>query len=114
MRRASAWRARRRRRLFDTNVERIAKDNHVYSASRTYGPTAVQWGEAWSDITLDGSEVIGGFSRTLWQMAKLRKGSKGVGIFYSELGYGHSGSSNIPGYAPLIFEIEFVDKPEEM
>ena len=100
--------------IFDTNVERIAKDNHVYSASRTYGPTAVQWGEDWSDITLDESEVIGGFSRTLWQMAKLRKGSKGVGIFYSELGYGHSGSSNIPGYAPLIFEIEFVDKPEEM
>ena len=100
--------------IFDTNVERIAKDNHVYSASRTYGPTAVQWGEDWSDINLDGSEVIGGFSRTLWQMAKLRKGSKGVGIFYSELGYGYSGSSNIPGYAPLIFEIEFVDKPEEM
>ena len=100
--------------IFDTNVERIAKDNHVYSASRTYGPTAVQWGEDWSDITLDESEVIGGFSKTLWQMAKLRKGSKGVGIFYSELGYGHSGSSNIPGYAPLIFEIEFVDKPEEM
>jgi FKBP-type peptidyl-prolyl cis-trans isomerase len=100
--------------IFDTNVERIAKDNHIYSASRTYGPTAVQWGESWSEITLDGSEVIGGFSRTLWQMAKLRKGSKGVGIFYSELGYGYSGSSNIPGYAPLIFEIEFVDKPEEM
>ena len=100
--------------IFDTNVERIAKDNDVYSASRTYGPTAVQWGEDWSDITLDESEVIGGFSRTLWQMAKLRKGSKGVGIFYSELGYGYSGSSNIPGYAPLIFEIEFVDKPEEM
>ena len=100
--------------IFDTNVERIAKDNHVYSASRTYGPTAVQWGEDWSDITLDESEVIVGFSRTLWQMAKLRKGSKGVGIFYSELGYGYSGSSNIPGYAPLIFEIEFVDKPEEM
>lgn len=100
--------------IFDTNVERIAKDNDVYSASRTYGPTAVQWGESWSEITLDDSEVIGGFSRTLWQMGKLRKGSKGVGIFYSELGYGYSGSSNIPGYAPLIFEIEFVDKPEEM
>ena len=100
--------------IFDTNVERIAKDNDVYSASRTYGPTAVQWGESWSEITLDESEVIGGFSRTLWQMGKLRKGSKGVGIFYSELGYGYSGSSNIPGYAPLIFEIEFVDKPEEM
>jgi FKBP-type peptidyl-prolyl cis-trans isomerase len=34
-------------------------------------------------------------------------------MFYSELGYSYSGSTNIPGYAPLIFEIEFVDKPEE-
>ena len=64
-------------------------------------------------ITLDGSTVISGFAKTLKQMGKLRSGSKAIGMFYSELGYGYSGSSSIPGYAPLIFEIEFVDKPEE-
>ena len=65
------------------------------------------------DITLEENEVIPGFSKTLWQMRKMRKGSKAIGMFYSGLGYGYSGSTNIPGYAPLIFEIEFVDKPEE-
>ena len=39
---------------------------------------------------------------------------KCTGIFTSSLGYGYSGSgSSIPGYAPLIFEIEVVDKPED-
>ena len=39
---------------------------------------------------------------------------KGVGIFYSDLGYSYSGSGkSIPGYAPLVFEIELVAKPED-
>jgi FKBP-type peptidyl-prolyl cis-trans isomerase len=39
---------------------------------------------------------------------------KGVGVFYSNLGYQYSGSgASIPGYAPLIFEVEIVEKPEE-
>ena len=37
---------------------------------------------------------------------------KGIGVFYSPLGYNYSGSgASIPGYAPLIFEIEVVEKP---
>ena len=99
--------------IFDTNIERVALDNDIYSSSKTYEPVPVEWGEEYSDLTLDGSEVIAGFSKTLMQMAKLRKGSKGLGMFYSELGYSYSGSTNIPGYSPLIFEIEFVAKPEE-
>lgn len=99
--------------VFDTNIERVALDNYIYEESKTYEPVPVEWGEEYSSITLDGSEVIPGFSKTLMQMAKLRKGSKGLGMFYSELGYSYSGSTNIPGYSPLIFEIEFVAKPEE-
>ena len=97
--------------VFDTNIEKTAKDNNLYNPDKKYGPTAVQWASKYSEITLDNSSVIGGFARTLWQMGSLQSGSKGVGMFYSELGYGYSGSGNIPGYAPLIFEIEIVDAP---
>lgn len=97
--------------IFDTTDERTAKDNGIYSSSREYKPVPVKWASEYSDITLDGSNIIGGFALTLWQM---RPYEKGVGIFYSDLGYTYSGSGkSIPGYAPLIFEIELVDKPED-
>ena len=99
--------------VFDTSIERVAKDNGLYSSSRTYGPVEIHWGETYSEITMgsDKSTVIGGFALTLWQMRAMEKG---VGVFYSNLGYQYSGSgSGIPGYAPLIFEIELVEKPEE-
>ena len=98
--------------MFDTNIERVAKDNGLYSSSRTYQPTQINWEEEHTDITMgsDESSVIEGFALTLKQMKAMEKG---VGIFYSNLGYQYSGSgSSIPGYAPLIFEIEIVEKPE--
>lgn len=99
--------------VFDTNIERVAKDNGLYSASATYSPTKIKWGEDYSSLTMgsEGSSVITGFAKTLWEMRAMEKG---VGVFYSNLGYSYSGSgSSIPGYAPLIFEIELVAKPEE-
>ena len=99
--------------VFDTTVERVAKDNGLYSASKTYEPIQINWAEGYSDITMGSnkSSVVGGFALTLWQMRAMEKG---VGVFYSNLGYQYSGSgSSIPGYAPLIFEIELVAKPEE-
>jgi hypothetical protein len=98
--------------VFDTNIERVAKDNNLYSASKTYEPMRINWGEKYSDLTMgsDKSSMISGFAKTLWQMRSMEKG---VGVFSSNLGYGYSGSgSSIPGYSPLIFEIEFVEKPE--
>ena len=98
--------------VFDTNIERVAKDNHLYSADRTYEPVVINWKEDHNDITMgtEASSVIGGFSKTL---SKMKAMEKGMGIFYSPLGYGYSGSEpSIPPYAPLIFEIEIVAKPE--
>lgn len=98
--------------VFDTNVERVAKDNNLYSASKTYEPMRINWGEEYTDLTMgtDKSSMIGGFAKTLWDMKAMEKG---VGVFYSNLGYGYSGSgASIPSYAPLIFEIELVAKPE--
>jgi hypothetical protein len=97
--------------VFDTNIERVAKDNNLYSSSKTYEPMQINWGEKYEDITMSSSKnsIIGGFGLTLWQMKAMEKG---VGVFYSPYGYGVSGSgSSIPGYAPLIFEIELVAKP---
>ena len=99
--------------VFDTNIERVAKDNNLYSSSRTYEPMQINWAEKYEDLTMTSSksDMIPGFAMTLWQMRAMEKG---VGVFYSNYGYGVSGSgSSIPGYAPLIFEIELVAKPEK-
>ena len=104
-------------RMFDTNVERTAKDNGLYSSSRTYGPVKIKWGETYSDITMNGSSVVSGFAMALWNLNDLGdsgKMDKAISVFYSPLGYGTSGSgASIPAYAPLVFEIEIVPAPEE-
>lgn len=99
--------------VFDTTIEKTAKDNGLYSASRTYEPVKIHWNEDYKNITMgdDESAVIGGFALTLAQMHPMEKG---IGVFTSDYGYSYSGSgSSIPPYASLIFEIEIVAKPEE-
>lgn len=99
--------------VFDTTIERVAKDNGLYSASKSYEPVRINWGESAAEITMGSnkSDIIDGFGLTLWQMTSREKG---VGVFYSTYGYSYSGSgSSIPGYAPLIFEIEIVAEPED-
>lgn len=94
--------------VFDTTIEKVAKDNGLYNASRTYEPVLINWGENYRDLTkgTDATTIISGFARTLWQM---KNEEKGIGIFNSTFGYGYNGSgSSIPSYAPLIFEIEIV------
>ena len=103
--------------VFDTNIEKVAKDNGLYNPANSYQPVLVNWGERYEELTMgsNSSKIISGFARALWQM---KAGEKGIGIFYSPLGYGHSGSgTSIPSYAPLIFEIEIVkseDKEEDV
>ena len=98
--------------MFDTSIMNVAKDNYIYDSSRTYEPAAIKWAEKPGEITMDGSSLVSGFTQTLWNMANCGPGTKAVGVFYSDLGYGYSGSGSIPAYAPLVFEIEIVDKPE--
>lgn len=99
--------------VFDTTIEKVAKDNNIYSSTRTYEPTTIKWAEKYEELTMgsDGSSVISGFALTIWQMRAMEKG---VGVFYSPMGYSYNGSgSSIPPYSPLIFEIEIVEEPEE-
>ncbi len=104
--------------VFDTSIADTAKYYGIYSASRTYGPCAINWyttDETYADITMtlpdakSGSSVISGFSFALDQMHPHEKGSA---IFISNWGYGAKGSSPaIPSYSPLRFDFEIVDKP---
>ena len=103
--------------VFDTTIKDTAKVHNIYSPSRVYEPISILMNAEMSEITMSsssessGSTPITGFCQTLWQMGPMEKGA---GIFYSGLGYGASGSgSSIPEYAPLIFEIELVEQPEE-
>ncbi|MCR4859799.1 MAG: FKBP-type peptidyl-prolyl cis-trans isomerase [Bacteroidales bacterium] len=98
--------------VFDTNVKDTAKFYGIYSASRTYTPSSISWyseEETYEDITMGSSNIIDGFAYALSQMHPYEKGTA---VFYSDLGYGASGSgSTIPGYSPLRFDIEIVDQP---
>ena len=99
--------------VFDTTIEKVAKENGLYSESKTYEPVRINWGEKSTDITMgsSSSSIINGFALTLWQMKAMEKG---VGVFCSDHVYGYSGSgSSIPGYASLIFEIELVENPNK-
>lgn len=97
--------------VFDTTLERVAKDNDIYDASKTYAPVEVTMSSDSTSVQLDGNSVISGFTSTIWRMAPM---GTGVGIFYSSLGYGTSGSGSlIPEYAPLVFEIQLVENPDE-
>lgn len=104
-------------RVFDTTIEKTAKDYNIYSEDKTYEPVQINWAETSDDdytaITMgsDESEIIPGFGLTLWQMKAMEKG---IGVFYSPLGYSYSGNGNsIPGYSPLIFIIDIVENPNE-
>ena len=97
--------------VFDTTVADTAKFYGIYDSSKTYAPIPVYWGDTYDDIkiTSSKSDAVDGFQMTLWHM---HPGEKAIGAFFSDLGYGSSGSgSSIPSYAPLSFTIEMVEEP---
>jgi len=97
--------------VFDTNIKDTAKVHNLYSSSKTYEPSEITWDSDSEAYQLDGSSIIDGFSKALGLM---RSKEKAVFMFSSDYGYGSSSSGTaIPGYSPLIFEIEYVDKPED-
>ena len=95
--------------VFDTTLEKVAKDAGIYSADREYAPQSVTLSETYSDITMgSSSSLISGFQGGLSLMHW--KGQKAVVLFASKHGYSSSGSGNtIPAYAPLIFELEILE-----
>lgn len=85
-------------KLFDTNIEKIAKENDMYMPQRPYEPMAVSAGTG---------QMIRGFDEALTMMPK---GSKAILIIPFELGYGNRAvSEDIPSYSTLVFEVEMVE-----
>ena len=98
-------------RVFDTTIRDTAMLYGLYSKTKSYEPVSVTYSSNWADVKLSSNSVIKGFARTL---SKMHPFEKGAGIFYSEIGYGTSGSGKrIPAYSPLCFEVEIVAKPSE-
>ena len=94
--------------IFDTTVEKVAKDAGIYNPSASYAPVSVSFDSDWNSITLgESSSLINGFKGGLSLMKY--QGEKAVIIFTSSHGYSSSGSGNvIPGWSPLEFELELV------
>ena len=94
-------------KVFDTTIEDTAKVYNIWSKSKTYGPVEAKNAETDSEVTLSSSNVITGFAHAINQLGKE---SHIVCFFTSDWGYGANGSSAIPPYSPLMFEIEVVEK----
>ena len=94
--------------VFDTTLEKVAKDAGIYSASRTYTTQSITFNEKYESITMgSSSSLISGFKLALYKMHW--QGQKAVVIFTSNWGYETGGSGNIiPGYSPLLFELELL------
>ena len=58
---------------------------------------------------MEENSFVGGFNKALYGM---KPGEQAITVFYSNLGYGTSGSGSIPGYVPLRFDI-WVDEDDD-
>lgn len=96
--------------VFDTNIADTAKLYRMYDkTNEAYATISFQHRTEEKDA-LEGNSFVKGFSKALNMM---NYGEKAIVIFYQDLGYGSSGSGNIPGYVPLCFEL-YVEPSDEL
>ncbi|MHA7058029.1 peptidylprolyl isomerase [Aquimarina sp. M1] len=89
-------------RLFDTNIEEIAKENGTWDNRRASNP------KGYAPISIPYSpeaRMIAGFKEGVQQM---KVGDKAVIFVPSHLGYGERGRAPIPPNTDMIFELELV------
>ena len=97
----------------DTNLADSAKVFGHYSSSSSYGPVLVNWADTATELTITSnkSNVVSGFAMGIFNMKPHEKGRV---YMTSDYAYGSSGSgTNIPGFCPIYFELEFTDEPED-
>ncbi len=97
-------------KVFDTTIADTAKVHHIYTAGKSYAPIAVSMAPEVANIKMGGSAPVTGFQKGLFLLHAHEKASF---AFSSVYGYGASGKNPVlPGYAPLHFDVELVDKPQ--
>lgn len=92
----------------DTNIADTAKVYGLYNSSSSYSPLLINWASSASELTMTTSEssMIGGFSAAIFNM---HLHEKGRAYMISAQAYKANGSgSAIPGYCPLIYDLEVV------
>lgn len=82
--------------VFDTSIEKIAKEHMTPNPMKQYAPVPFPLGEGLAKGFVEALQLIG-------------KGGKITVIMPSSLAYGDQGGGPIPPYAPLVFDIEVKD-----
>ena len=89
--------------VFDTNIQDTAKRYRIYESKKSYEAMDITFKDNIADFKQSNS-IIEGFADAIMRM---RYGEKAVAFFWSQSGYGATGSSpSIPEYTPLCFEVE--------
>ena len=92
--------------VFDTNIADTAKKYGIYDSSRDYSPLEVLYNEDLTQMKDDNS-LVKGFCMALKEMSY---GDVAFTMFYSEYGYGSTGSDKIGPYQPLTFWLDVREK----
>lgn len=92
--------------VFDTNIADTAKKYGIYDSSRDYSPLEVLYNEDLAQMKDDNS-LVEGFCMALKEMSY---GDVAFTMFYSEYGYGSTGSDQIGPYQPLTFWLDVREK----
>ncbi len=82
--------------VFDTNDEKVAKENNVYSEGRKYEPF---------EFIVGNGQVIPGWDEALPMM---QEGGKATFIIPSSIAYGEMSQGPIKPYSSLVFEVELL------
>ena len=98
-------------KAFDSTDEKVAKDAGIYNTRSSYEPLKVTIASEYTDYTFStGSGSASFVDGVSYCLSLMKTGEKGICLFYSDLGYQGSGKDNIPGFSPLMFEIEMMGK----
>ncbi|MES2416818.1 MAG: FKBP-type peptidyl-prolyl cis-trans isomerase [Bacteroidota bacterium] len=82
--------------VFDTNIEKIAKETMPPNPMKQFTPAPIPLGEGIAKGFVEALQLIG-------------KGGKITVVMPSKLGFGDQGSGMIGPYSPVVFDIELLD-----